>query len=614
LIGEKVEYGSSDKLKEKIEKLKELFPNIVKDGEIDFEALKMVLGEEVSNDRENWKFEWVGKENCYRVANSQSSGTLKYIREESLNPEKGENIIIEGDNLEVLKLLQSSYKESVKMIYIDPPYNTGNDFVYPDNYETPLENYFELTGQTENGEATQSKKTKEGRKHTQWLNMMLPRLLLSRTLLKDDGVIFISIDDNEVHNLRMVCDEVFGEENFLSLLTWKGMHTVRNSSKHFNKNSEYILVYAKDYNKLIVENNQNTWLRIPKDKSKNYPFDDKDGKGKYKLDPLHARNYAKPYKFSFQNDVEWEAPKGRYPLYSVTTLTEMEKENEIVFTGQEPKAKRYLNRVLEGIAPDTCLKPEDVLYSKDGTQELSGIFPEDKLFDQPKPTKLIKYFLSISNKENREKQNNDLILDFFAGSGTTAHSVLNLNKEDNGNRKFILVQLPEPTKNPEFPTIAEITKERVRRVIKGYGDNPPIDSGFKVFKLDNSNYKEAEKIVVSLESDRDELLKSLRNSLLADSPLVDGYSEIDVIYENILKEGYNLHSKIEKLEIESTTLYRVTDSVKSDKKFYITFQKVSDDILQKIEVTKETIFIALDNNLTDSDKANLSNMVRLKTI
>jgi adenine-specific DNA-methyltransferase len=363
-------------------------------------------------------------------------------------PDLQDNLIVHGDNLHALKALVPLYAGKVKCIYIDPPYNTGNEgWKYNDNVASPMMREW-LGGVVDADDAT---------RHDKWLCMMYPRLKLLRELLRDDGVIFISIDDNEVHHLRMMMDEIFGEENFIANLVWRGMHTVRNSSKDFNQNTEYVLAFAKSKADLIKDGNPDTYLRYPMDKSESYPLDDKNGRGPYKLDPIYARNFYTPYKFRFKNGLVWSAPRGNYPRYSQETLREMEKKGKIVFSGKEPKAKRYLKEVQEGVPPDTLIPSELGGFNKDGTAELAKIFGEEiKIFDQPKPTSLIKWLMRIKRKIDTRDY---IILDSFAGSGTTAHAVLALNKEDGGNRKFILVECEDYADR--------ITAERVRRVIKG---------------------------------------------------------------------------------------------------------------------------------------------------
>jgi len=372
-----------------------------------------------------------------------------------------DNLIIHGDNLKALKALLPTYAGKIKCIYIDPPYNTGNEkWVFNDNVNSPMMQ--EWLGKVVDKE--------DLTRHDKWLCMMMPRLKLLRDLLSDEGLIFVSVDDNEVHHLRALMNEVLGEGNFIALLTWRGMHTVRNSSKDFSQNTEFLLVFARDKAFLIREGDRTTYLRYPADKASSYPYDEDDRKGPYKLDPLHARNFYTPYEHRFNNGVVWTAPEGRYPAYSPESLREKDANGEIVFkgdqlrkkngtiaryTGAEPQAKTYLARVQEGVPPDTLLRSELVGFAKDGTSEMKQIFGE-KVFDQPKPTALIKFLLRVRRKVD---QIDCLILDSFAGSGTTAHAVLALNKEDGGNRRFILVECEDYAH--------KITAERVRRVIKG---------------------------------------------------------------------------------------------------------------------------------------------------
>lgn len=634
-----VELESKNIVEENIEKLKQIFPDIIRDGKIDFDTLKTVLGEEIETNNESYKFEWVGKKNCYKAIQTPSNGTLKYVEKDSLNPDIGENIIIEGDNLEVLKLLQSSYKESIKMIYIDPPYNTGNDFVYSDNYETPLDNYFELTGQTVNGETTQSKKSKEGRKHTQWLNMIFPRLLLSRTLLKEDGFIFISIDDNEIDNLKKICNEVFGEENFIGQVM-----TVSNPGgrdyKQIGITHEYLLIYGKSEESTLNEITKKTTFTVfdnnggfelrdlrnrnPKFHRGNrpnlfYPFyvntNIRDENGYSPISLNKTNDYCievLPYNSEGKESVwRWGQPKSFENI-----IIDNPHESQIVGREKQDGSWNVYEKSRKSTTKVKSIWDETNMRTENGTRIFRSIFGTS-IFDHPKPIDMITRILEIGSNEN------DIILDFFAGSGTTGHSILELNRKDGSNRKFILVQLPEPTDNPDFLTISEITKERIRRVINGYGNNPqPIDDGFKVFKLDNSNYKINEKINVNKDSDKETIIKKLRQqfktSTVHDESLVNGYSQTDIIYENIIKEGYNLNSKIEFVEnIKECKVYKITDSIKKDKKFYITFDKVDTKITENKEfvgISKDTLFICFDHNLYDPDKSNLSTTFLLKTI
>lgn len=355
-----------------------------------------------------------------------------------------DNLIIHGDNLHALKALLPRYAGRIKCIYIDPPYNTGKEgWIYNDNVNSALmRDWLQENSPVDNEDLE---------RHDKWLCMMWPRLHLLRELLSDEGIIFVSIDDNEQQHLRMMMDEIFGEQNFFAVLTRRAMHTVRNSSKDFNHNADYVLAYARE--KAWFSEDKSRYIRHITDKSDRYPFDDDDGRGKYKLDPLHARNYYRPYDHTFSNGVEWSAPNGRYPAYSQDRLAEMEREGRIVFGSGEPKMKRYLVEVQEGQPPNAILSPEIVGFNADGTRELADIFGERGKFPQPKPTKLIKFLLDIIRCRDA------VVLDSFAGSGTTAHAVLALNNEDGGNRRFILIEREDYAE--------DITAERVKRVIRG---------------------------------------------------------------------------------------------------------------------------------------------------
>lgn len=330
------------------------------------------------------------------------------MREKGLSDKASlhDNLVIHGDNLAALKSLLAIYRGKVKCIYIDPPYNTGNEgWVYSDGVNSPLIQDW-IGKVVDRDDLT---------RHDKWCCMMMPRLKLLRELLSEDGVIFVSIDDNEVHHLRCLMDEIFGEENFFVTLSRRAMHTVRNPSKDFNLNTDFILVYARQKEWFAAD--QSRYIRELVDKSNAYPFDDNNGRGRYKKDPLHARNYYKPYTHEFKNGTTWSAPSGSYPRYSRKTLEKMEADGRIDFGGKEPLAKRYLSEVQEGRPPDTFLDPKNVGFNKDGTGELKEIFDSGGIFPQPKPSKLIRFLIGLLRDPNA------IILDSFAGSGTTAHAV-----------------------------------------------------------------------------------------------------------------------------------------------------------------------------------------------
>lgn len=444
---------------------------------------------------------------------------------------------IEGDNLDALKLLQTSYLGKVKLIYIDPPYNTGNDFIYRDDFTQDADD-FDKAAQVTDAEGNRliANRESRGRFHSDWCAMIYSRLLIAKNFLAPDGVIFISIDDHEQANLRKICDEVFGEKNYFAMLTRRSMHTVRNSSKDFNKNSDFILVYAKDKERLTAD--KNFRIREKVDKSADYKFNDNDGCGFYKLDPIYARNYAKPYTFTFQNGVIWSAPEGSFPRYSQATLMEMERTNRLDFNGKFPRAKRYLNEVQEGQPPDTILKEDSVGFNSDGTKTLAEVLGNDKIFSQPKPVQLIKYLIGILPRNE-----DSIVMDFFSGSATTAQAVMELNAQDDGNRKFIMIQIDEPTpdnseaRRAGFLTICDIGKERIRRAgDKLKAEYPELDTGFRVFKVDSSNFlPPTPSLIENIKPDRDAwdllfgtLLKCGQSIQLGvKEETIDGYSVLN---------------------------------------------------------------------------------------
>ena len=549
ITAEDPESRSSHSVADNIAHLARLFPEAFTEGKVNFTVLRELLGDATDETEEKYGLNWHGKRRARRLALTPSTGTLRPCPEESVEWDSTQNLMIEGDNLEVLKLLQKSYTNKVKLIYIDPPYNTGKDFVYRDNYRDGIRSYLKITGQLDGaGDKLGSNTDASGRFHTNWLNMMYPRLKVARTLLQEDGIIAVSIDQEELSNLQKIMDELWGEENRFAILTRRAMHTVRNSSKDFNLHADYLLVYGR--NKAWFGESPDRYIRQPQDKSANYPHDEGDGRGPYKLDPLHARNYYTPYRHEFENGVIWEPPKGRYPAYAPDTLTRMERENRIAFERGEPKAKRYLAEVQKGVPPDTVLSPEDVGFNAEGTRELREVLGADKVFPQPKPTRLVRYLLQLANDQDA------VVLDFFAGSGTTGHAIMAQNLEDGGKRRYCLVQFPEPIdkNNNELQTateflenagkrhnLAELTKERLRRTSASLGTEPATeaDLGFRVFKLDSSNVR-------AWEPDRANMTQSLLDHLDHIKP---DRNEEDLFYELLLKLGLDLCAPVEQRRI-----------------------------------------------------------------
>ena len=637
---EKTKIESLNLAEYNIAKIKEIFPEIVSDGLIDFEKLKLVLGEDIEDSNESYKFEWVGKRDCYKLVQTPSLATLNYFEDESLNPDVSKNLIIEGDNLEVLKLLQSSYKNKIKMIYMDPTYNRGDDLVYKDNYTLPLQNYYEITGQTSDGESNVSLKTKVGRKHTDWLNMIFPRLLLSRTVLKDDGVIFISIDDHEFDNLKKLCDEVFGEENHRNTIIIK--RGVKNLQSQFldieklNVGHEYILCYTKNtdfrFNHLkeIINDDfpeggwNNHWRGSDRPTMRYELFGkEKPKEGQYRWSKDRSLKAIENYQemlsdlsVSEPDVTQDEIDKWYFEKTNNDSIDKLDLLRENPTTGKPehyipPKDYKLLNDLWTGI------------YASD-SNEMKQLFGHNNLFSNPKSTKLIDRLIEFVSPNP-----GDVVLDLFAGSGTTGQSVLS-----HEGINFILVQLPERVENKQEqkplyqflkkinkPTnIAEITKERIRRVIKNNENEKGVD-GFKVFKLDKSNYRVVDEIEKSEESNNEELISAIRkriqSSLIFDNSLIDDYKELNVVYENLIKEGFSLNSEIKKIQIEKNSLYEVSDDKEKNKLIYVCFEKLHKETIDSKEFTnigEDTLLICFDIYLTDSDKANLSKTFKIKTM
>lgn len=613
--GESVPRTSTDMVKEQVTKLKELFPETVTEGKVDFEKLRLILGDEVVESPERYNFTWAGKRNAIRLLQKQSRATLLPACNESVDFDETSNIFIEGDNLEVLKLLHKSYAGRIKLIYIDPPYNTGNDFVYPDNFADPLASYMRVTRQGDFEGPLSSNTESNGRYHSTWLSMMYPRLFLARQLLRDDGAIFVSIDDHEVHNLRMLMNEVFGEENFIANVVWQKKYTRSNDARWFSDNHDHILVYAYSREDFTL----NLQPRTEEQKA-TYSNPDNHPKGPWKATPLHAKSGStKGFRFTFKNGVTWSPPPGTYPRYSAETLARMDANDEIWF-GRDGKAtpsrKSFLSDVKVGVTPVTIWLHDEVGHNHEANNELKALLLE-AVFDTPKPTKLVRRMLELVTAPSDD----DIVLDFFAGSCTMAQAVLDLNHDDCGNRRFIMVQLPERTTNQDFLSIAEVGKERIRRAIGNIAKKSiseldlrqcPYreDLGFRVFKLAQSNYKSW--IDSTQDTDAERYLTQL--DLFTD-PLVEGWMPENVIWEVALKEGYGLNARIEKITIPiSNTVFLVKDTDKGQMFHICLDEDIRRETLEALRIGEENLFICLDTALTDELAANLALQCRLKTI
>ena len=593
---EKFNGTSMNLVQENIKKLKEIFPEVFAEGEINFSVLSQIFGGGgVDTSKERYSLNWNGKSRAIQLAQEVSTGTLRPVKEESKNWDNTENIYIEGDNLEVLKLLQKSYYGKIKMIYIDPPYNTGKDFVYKDNFKDNIENYKKVTGQiNEEGIKLTTNTETNGRYHSDWLNMMYPRLKLARNLLTDDGVIFISIDDNEQANLKKLCDEIFGEENFVAQIAWRKSDNQANIG-NIARVKEYILSYSKN-DKLFYLNK----MELTEKAKKEYRY--KDDRGFFRRSILLHKTRGR-YKYDLKT------PTGKILsgpwMKSKEDIEKMSNEGMIYWTtgGEEqPYGKIYLDES-DGQIPNDFIGIE-YGSNQEASLELEKLM-QSRYFDFPKSVTLLKHLAKIgSNLDN-------YILDFFSGSATTAHSVMQLNAEDGGNRKYIMVQLPELCDESSeaykagYKNICEIGKERIRRAgdkIKEDETLPlenreKLDIGFKVFKLDSSNIKE-------WDTDTDDLQQSLLDSV---ENIKSDRNSLDVLYEILLKYGLDLNIPIE----ENKDFY----SIGGGSLLVSLNKEINDEVIDSIckeyknllEIDKDfkTTVILRDNSFkNDVDKTN----------
>jgi adenine-specific DNA-methyltransferase len=565
------ESRSADLVADNIARLRALFPELISEGPngiaIQMDVLKSLVGDRTVTDaEEKYGLNWHGKRLARQLALTPSTGTLRPFPEESVDWDKTRNLMIEGDNLEVLKLLQKSYAGKVKLIYIDPPYNTGKDFVYPDNFHNSIEHYLQLTGQKgEAGEKLSSNTETSGRFHTDWLNMMYPRLKLARNLLREDGVIFVSIADHEIHNLRALMDEVFGDENFVATVIWQKVFSPKNSARHFSEDHDYVVVYARtgaDWTPKLLPRTEEMEAR--------YANPDNDPRGPWTSGDLSARNYygegIYPITCPTGRIIDGPPP-GTYWRVSPAKFKDLDQDGRIWWgadKGNTPRLKRFLSEVKAGRVPQTLWTYEEVGHTQEAKKELNatlGATASDSVFETPKPTKLIRRMLQLGTASSA----GDIVVDFFGGSGSTHHAVLLQNLEDGGNRRCVLVQLPEPMpagKVGELGTIADVTKERLRKAgelvlaeWRGKQKSPdsqgellpeatpelsaPPDCGFRVFKLDSTNIREWDPkpkkddgttAETALQASLDEGVEHLKAKR----------TEPDILFELLLKLGLDL--------------------------------------------------------------------------
>ena len=630
---DKLRMQTANKADENFKKLAAMFPNAVtetinENGEVVRAIDKDVLMQEIScavvdGNEERYQFTWPDKKKSVLLANAPINKTLRPVREDETAPtgansegkpycssgsvdfDTTENLYIEGDNLEVLKLLQETYLGKIKMIYIDPPYNTGNDFVYEDDFAQSTDEYLANSGQyDEDGNRMVQNTESNGRFHTDWLNMIYPRLRLAKDLLTDDGVIFISIDDNEVENLKKLCNEIYGEQNYITEIAWQCLDTIKNDSKYFSDNHEYILVYAKSLNNVSIQG-----IKKGEKQRNYYKNHDNDPRGDYLLTPLHAKSGTESgiYSYTFLNGQTWTPPQGTYPRFSIETLKALEKDNRIYLDPngiKTPQKKTFLSEVGDRMPPVSFWDYASFGSTRQSNKELSELINKG-MFPNPKPVKTIQTLLDLL--ENNDKAT---ILDFFSGSATTAHAVMQLNAEDGGHRKFIMVQLPEVTDEKSeaykagYKNICEIGKERIRRAgqkIRNDSDNSSLltpnsslDIGFRVLKCDTSNMKDVYYNPAEYEVS---MFSGLEDNIKEDR------TPEDLLFQVMLDLGILLSSKIqvrsEKVGMRSYSYFDVEDGY-----LIACFDKnIDEEVITAIAKQKPSYFVMRDSSMANDSVA-----------
>ena len=592
---------------ENIRKIGGLFPNCITETKdengkvvpaIDFDLLRQELSHEiVEGYEERYRFEWPDKRNAILNANSPTTATLRPCRSESVDFDHTRNLYIEGDNLEVLKLLRETYLGKVKMIYIDPPYNTGNDFVYEDDFAQSTDEYMAGSGQFDEEQNRMVANTESnGRFHTDWLNMIYPRLKVARDLLTDDGVIFISIDDNEVENLRKVCDEIFGERNFIAQLIWERAYSPKNDAKFISNSHDYILMFAKSIDKFVIGRLERT-----KEANARYSNPDNDPRGVWKPSDMSVKTYTAScdYPITTPSGKIVEPPAGRCWRLSKNAFFERLRDNRIWFGpdgDSVPCIKRFLSELkYEGMAPTSILFYKEVGHSQEGAQEVVSLFGDKGVFDGPKPVRLLMRLLTLANLHE-----DSIVLDFFSGSATTAHALMRHNAEKDKSCKFILVQIPEKIsdkkKNIEYQNICEIGKERIRRAgrkIKEDNKDKPgidrLDTGFRVLKLDSSNMEDVFYTPDKFDADK----------LFIDNVKPDRTPE-DLLFQVMLMLGIELSASI----VERTIGGKKVFSVMNDYLIACFDSNIDESVITEIAKLKPMHFVMRDNSMASDNVAD----------
>ena len=565
---DKLNMQTTNIVDENIKRIGELFPNCLterlnEEGKpevaIDFDQLRQELSKDiVEGPEERYQFTWPDKCNAIRLANAPTTDTLRPCREESVDFDNTQNLYIEGDNLQVLKLLRENYLGKVKMIYIDPPYNTGNDFVYNDDFSQSAGEYMHNSGQEdEEGNRLVANTESNGRFHTDWLNMIYPRLKVAKDLLSEDGVIFISMDENEIDNLEKVGNEIFGEHNLVGKVIWERAFAPKNDAKYLSDSHDYIIAYARNINSFSIG-------LLPRTDEANarYKNPDNDPRGPWTPDNMTVKTYSASYDYEITtpNGSIMSPPNGRCWFTSKERMQKLIEEGRVWFGndgGNMPRVKRYLADVQQGMTPITIWKYTEVGHNQEGRQEVKQLFDGKGYFDGPKPLRLLNRIITIANTYR-----DSIILDFFSGSATTAHAVMKLNAEDGGKRKFIMVQLPEATDEKSeaykagYKNICEIGKERIRRAGKKIKEESPLttqdlDTGFRVLKLDSSNMQDVYYTPAEFNEQ-----KLFDDNIKPDRLGNDGE---DLLFQTMIELGIELSAKIEKRSIAGKAVWSVSD-------------------------------------------------------
>lgn len=601
------EMQTANKADENFKKLAAMFPNAVtetinENGEVVRAIDKDVLMQEISckvvdGNEERYQFTWPDKKKSVLLANAPINKTLRPCREESVDFDTTENLYIEGDNLEVLKLLQETYLGKIKMIYIDPPYNTGNDFVYEDDFAQSTDEYLANSGQfDEEGNRMVQNTESNGRFHTDWLNMMYPRLKLAKDLLSEDGVIFISLDDGEIDNLKKISDEVLGSQNYVGTVIWERAFAPKNDAKYFSTSHDFVLVYAKNIEDFEIG-------KLPRTQEANarYKNPDNDPRGPWAADNMTVKTYSAAYDYPITtpNGTVVNPTNGRCWFTSKERMQKLIEDGRVYFGadgGNTPRLKRYLADVQQGMTPTTIWKCDDVGHNQEGRQELKKLFDDKGYFDSPKPQRLMHRILKVANLLD-----NSIVLDFFSGSASTAHAVMQLNAEDGGHRKFIMVQLPEKCDEKSeaykagYKNICEIGKERIRRAGAKIKEEAGLaaqnlDTGFRVLKCDTSNMKDVYYNPAEYEVN---MFSRLEDNIKEDR------TPEDLLFQVMLDLGVLLSSKIEETTIAGKKVFNVEDNY-----LIACFDSdVSEETIKAIAKQKPYYFVMRDSSMASDSVA-----------